>query len=179
MPTAQATLLQSALTVLAVLLLAMLVVALLWSVLQTRARRRRTRRAADRGRAAELAAPAALERRGYRVVRRHPEGRLDWRLDGEPQTAEIEADLLVVRDGRRYVVEVKTGRGTRPTRRDTRRQLMEYALAYEMDGVLLLDADADRLYEVEFPRPVQRRVSALLWFAGGVAVGVGAAMLLH
>ena len=173
------TLLRPALTVLAVLLLAMLVVGLLWSFLQTRARKRRARSAADRGRAAERDAPAALERRGYRVLGRHPEGRLDWELDGEVLTARVEADLLVSRDGRRYVVEVKTGRGTRPTRRETRRQLLEYALAYDVDGVLLLDADADRLYDVAFPRPVRRRISAALWFAGGVAVGVGAAVLLH
>ncbi len=160
-------------------LLLLAFIALIRNTWASRQQTRRTRAAAERGRAAELSAPQALERRGFRVLRRHPEGALDWRLDGEPQTAEVKADLLVSRDGRRYVVEVKTGRGTRPTKRETRRQLLEYALAYDVDGVLLLDADSDRLHHVEFPLRPSATPSRLAWLVLGTVIGLTAGILLH
>ncbi len=126
-----------------------------------------------------MEAPRALARRGFRVLRRHPRGALEWRLNGEPRRSEVEADLLVSRAGQRYVVEVKTGRGTRPTKRDTRRQLLEYTLAYDVDGVLLLDADADTLHRVEFPTGRGRPANRIAWFIAGVAVGLAAVMLTH
>ena len=62
----------------------------------------------------------------------------------------LRADLLVTRNGRRYVAEVKTGR-TAP-RLDcaaTRRQLLEYRIAFGVDGVLLVDAESDCVIVVE------------------------------
>lgn len=162
---------------------ALLIATLFWVQLRSawrrRRRRARARAAARRGRTAELDAPEALKRRGYRVLQRHPEGTLDWHLDGELRTAEVAADLLVSRDGCTYVVEVKTGRGTRPTKRETRRQLLEYALAYDVDGVLLFDADADRLHHIEFGPRRPTRSHALLWFIIGAVSGLAAGILLH
>lgn len=134
-----------------------------------RARERRRRRAAAHGRRMEARAPAALARRGYRIIERHPALTIVWRVDGEPRELTLEADLLVARDGRRYVVEVKTGGATQVERRDTRRQLLEYAAYYRADGVLLYDADDDTLHAVDFPlaRPARR----LLWFALGLLAG--------
>jgi hypothetical protein len=180
-PDAQATttLLTSPIAVGLGVLLLLSFIALLRNSWNNHRRKRRVRLAAARGRAAELEAPAALERRGFRVLKRHPKGRLEWRLDGEPQTAELKADLLVSRGGRRYVVEVKTGRAVRPTKRETRRQLLEYALAYDVDGVLLLDADADQLRQVEFPQRTPTRSWPIAWLVLGTVIGLAAGILLH
>jgi hypothetical protein len=85
---------------------------------------------------------------------------LDWTFacDGEPVTVELRCDAVVARDGRRLVAEVKTGeRAPSLTTAATRRQLLEYAVAYRADGVLLVDPEGGHIHEVDFdiaePRP--------------------------
>lgn len=141
---------------LAALLVVSIAAAALGARLTGRLRGRRRRRAAAHGRRMETRAPAALTRRGYRVIERHPALTVEYAVDGAPRELTLEADLLVARGGRRYVVEVKTGGATQVERRDTRRQLLEYAVHYDADGVLLYDADADALHTVEFPLPTAR-----------------------
>ena len=64
----------------------------------------------------------------------------------------LRADLLVERGGRRYVAEVKTGEAAPSlATAATRRQLLEYLIAYRVDGVLLVDAERGSVHEVEFP----------------------------
>ena len=130
--------------------------ALSWLVLRWRARRRRLvqRRAAERGRLAELSAPKALASLGYKAVERHPRLTYEWRIDGRKRQTNLEADLLVQRGRRRYLVEVKTGKGADPSHAATRRQLLEYQTFYPVDGLFLLDGDRGRLMRIDFPRPV-------------------------
>lgn len=127
---------------------------LLRTVARSRGSRRRVRRAAQRGYAAEEAAPKLLEAAGYTVLERHPEANYVWQLDAEQITVKLRADYLVAQGDRRFVVEVKTGGAARPRRRETRRQLLEYALYYDqVDGVLYLDGDAQTLHRTHFPEP--------------------------
>ena len=66
---------------------------------------------------------------------------------------ELRADLLVERDGMRFIAEVKTGeRAPDPSFPPTRRQLLEYRLAFDPYGVLLVDVEAGEIFEVDFPR---------------------------
>lgn len=110
--------------------------------------RRRGARAVRGERDAEL----LLERLGYLVVER--QACVEWAIacDGEDHFVELRADLLVERDGQRYVAEVKTGLSapllTNPA---TRRQLLEYFVAYGVESVLLVDVEADRVREIRFP----------------------------
>ncbi len=109
--------------------------------------RRRWARAA----AGEVEAEDLLAERGFAVLDR--QAGLVWSIecDGEPHPVELRADLLVERDGRRYVAEVKTG-ATAPllTNAATRRQLLEYCVAYEVDSVLLVDIEAQAVREITF-----------------------------
>ena len=51
----------------------------------------------------------SAQERGFAVL--HRQAGLVWSIecDGEPHPVELRADLLVQRDGRRYVAEVKEG----------------------------------------------------------------------
>ena len=50
------------------------------------------------------------------------------------------------------VAEFKGGAGSSSvTNRATRRQVLEYAVLFDVDGVLLVDADTGTIHEVEFP----------------------------
>jgi hypothetical protein len=100
----------------------------------------------------ERDAERLLARLGYAIVDRQVG--LDWAIacDGEDHLVELRADLLVERDGRRYVAEVKTGLSAPLlTNAATRRQLLEYCVAYQVDSVLLVDVEEGSVREVSFP----------------------------
>ena len=142
------------------LLLAIFLVAL-WLVL-TVVRRfgafRRSVTAKRRGARAvrgEEAAEVLLEEAGYEVLERQLG--LTWEIDcdGEPMQFLLRADLLVERDGSQYIAEVKTGEfAPSLANASTRRQMLEYSIAFDSPIVLLVDIERETILEVEFPHPV-------------------------
>lgn len=109
----------------------------------------RTRRV---GAKAEAHALRLLERAGYRVIETQPTAPGSLLVDGEPQDYVVRADALVRRRRRLYVAEFKGGPASSTvTNRDTRRQLLEYAMLFDVDGVLLVDAEAGHIHDVRFP----------------------------
>lgn len=91
--------------------------------------------------------------------------------DGEPHAVQVRGDYLVQRGGRRYLAEVKTGtEAPRLASAATRRQLLEYAHAYDVDGVLLVDMAAEQIHHIAFPTPHPGPRSALR-LALAVALG--------
>lgn len=133
----------------------------------------------------EAGAAALLERAGYSVLERQVPGSWTVRADGEPITFGLRADYLVARAGRRYIAEVKTGRmAPRLSHGPTRRQLLEYSAAFDVHGVILVDADVETITHVEvdlfgdraprrswWSRALMLAVAALLFFSIGVVVG--------
>ena len=110
-----------------------------------RARQKHAQRGEER-------AERLLLSRGYQILDRQVSASWTLSVDGAPVEAAVRADLLVKRRGRTYVAEVKTGRlVTDPSFPATRRQLLEYALIFQPDGVLLVDVDARRVHQVDFP----------------------------
>ena len=124
-----------------------------------------------RAREGEIEAEEFLERRGYRILERQVRRRAHYLVDGAPRGAEVIADLLVARRGRRFIAEVKTGtKAPDPMHRATRRQLLEYAHAFDVDGLLLVDADQRRVSSFEVPQ-ARRSSARWLWLALGLAAG--------
>jgi Holliday junction resolvase-like predicted endonuclease len=157
------------------IVLSLLVGALLALVSARAWRRFVLRRRFRRAREGEREAEQLLERAGYRILDAQVRQRGELLVDGERVAYEVRADLLATRRGRTYVVEVKTGaRAPKPSSAATRRQLREYADVYEVDGLLLADMQAGRLYAIEFPRrsPPPRRSFALPILLIGLLVGV-------
>lgn len=163
-------------------------IGLTWYITRHRATRgRRTSlTAAAHGRAMEALAPAMLQRRGFEVLAEQVDCRYEFLVDGDPREATLRADMLAARDGKRYVVEVKTGKSGKATHRGTRRQLLEYAMYYDVDAVLLLDADRDVVFEVTFPAepdgdtvvevpsPAEPIDGSQMKFVAGLCVGAAA-----
>jgi hypothetical protein len=140
------------------------------------------RRRAARATRGERDAEGMLARAGWTVEARQVVRTLRFEVDGAPAEASVRCDLLVSRGGRRCVAEVKTGQlAPRLDHAPTRRQLLEYRLAFDVDGVLLVDAGAGSIREVRFPaltaRP-RRLVACALAFALGTAAGLGAHLLM-
>ncbi|MBI5515393.1 MAG: hypothetical protein HY909_16560 [Deltaproteobacteria bacterium] len=107
----------------------------------------RGRLAADGERSAEV----LLASCGYAVLGCQVPGALTLWVDGEPRRYGLRADLLVERHGERLVAEVKTGHLVpRLSHGPTRRQLLEYQLAFGVRAVLLVDATRGTVREVRF-----------------------------
>lgn len=140
---------ESLLLVLGVLILVLLLV---FRVVSLQARRR-VRTHANIGRRAENDGYRLLEQRGFRVVERQALADVIVEVDGESQVFKVRADALVERDGRRFVAEIKGGESATVTSRATRRQLLEYAYAFGVDEVLLVDPNEGRVSRVRFRRP--------------------------
>jgi hypothetical protein len=135
---------------------------------------------AERGAEGEIRAEPLLKKLGYRVESRQTTGGWTVRVDGEPRDISVRADYLVRRGGRRLVADVKTGElAPRIESAATRRQLLEYRLAFDVDGVLLVDMESGEAQEIEFALPEQPPPwdLRLIWLAAGVALGLFGAFL--
>jgi hypothetical protein len=112
----------------------------------------RARRRAARAGAGEDVASDLLEAAGFVVVER--QARVVWAplVDGEPQHLELRADYLVEYGDELLVAEVKTGdEAPEVTTAATRRQLLEYHVAFGVDGVLLVSPERGTIQRIVFP----------------------------
>jgi len=146
---------------------------------------RRLAGARVRGAEGERRARPLLEDLGFAIVGQQVSGRYELLVDGERVAFDLRADFVVTQGSRRYVAEVKTGAfAPRLETAATRRQLLEYGVAFDVDGVLLVDADACAIRLVELlprTRPAESKIPSLVWLAAAVACGalVSAAFGLH
>ena len=130
-----------------------LVVLALWAGwfahrLRLRLRMARARRVGRRG---ERIAEKLLRRAGYVILQREVTAPIRLIVDGVPTSYAVRADALVARGDRVFVAEFKGGEDvSRLENRNTRRQLLEYAHAFGVRGVLLVDAYRRGIHEVAF-----------------------------
>ena len=139
--------------------------------------RRRATRARTLGRSGERRARRLLERARYRIESEQPSGRLTFHVDGEERQAHLRPDFLVRRGGQRFIADAKAGADAVDLgKRATRRQLLEYALAFpDVAGILLVDTETGRIHQVEFPGlDRSRRPRTLETFGLGLVCGAGA-----
>jgi Holliday junction resolvase-like predicted endonuclease len=113
---------------------------------------RRAKLRAARACAGEDAAARLLADAGFTIVER--QARVVWAplVDGEPVALELRVDYLVERGGELLVAEVKTGdEAPSVETAATRRQLLEYHVAFAADGVLLVSPERGTIQRVVFP----------------------------
>lgn len=126
-------------------------VVLLWVLHQHRLSSRRTRRR-ERASIGEREASSLLTAAGWEVLEVQPSCRWTLLVDGVETEVESRADFLVRREGRLWIADAKSGRrAVAATSPATRRQLLEYLLAFEVDGVLLVDCERRAVIRVGFP----------------------------
>ncbi|MFK8000440.1 MAG: hypothetical protein AB8H86_12640 [Polyangiales bacterium] len=120
--------------------------------------KRNAARARRLGKRGESRAKKLLIAKGYRVLDTQTTKALTFLVDGKKVTTHLRADFLLERRGRRYVADAKAGeKAPSATNAATRRQLLEYATAYDVDGVLLVDASGGNILSVEFPALQKKR----------------------
>ena len=130
------------------LVLTLLVGWWLRSALERWGRRQRLAHASAEERAAER----LLERAGYQVLGRQVAQ--PWRVvvDAQAITIQLRVDYVVARGGVVFVADAKTGELASSIRHPaTRRQLLEYLIAYDAGGALLVNMETRAIQEVRFP----------------------------
>ncbi len=124
------------------------------------------------GRYAEKRAEEILRKNGYRILSYQERKKYNLKVDDDIEEVVVIADYIVKKGRKIYVVEVKTGRDAPlPRNTGTRRQLLEYYLAFEVDGVLLLDMEDERIREIEFSFVVNERFFSLVYLLLGLLLG--------
>jgi hypothetical protein len=99
-------------------------------------------------------AEALLKKRGFRIIDKQKRADVITYIDGKPNLGYVQADLIVEKDGKRYVAEVKAGQlVSDPTEPSTRRQLLEYKFAYEPYGILLVNMLDRTIHKIDFEVP--------------------------
>lgn len=144
------------------------------AILGRRYKRLKVQKMLKRAKAAEKKAVVLLQKWGYTVLDVQLREKVVITIDGKPHESTIRADVLVRKGFKRFIVEVKTGQQTSPTLPNVRRQLLEYWLVYQPDGMLLLDMEKEVLKEICFDQITSRHRQALqplLWLAAGICIG--------
>lgn len=118
-----------------------------------------------------------LEQQGFHIVCRQPKASSLAYVNGMARTTTIRADFIARKGWRRYVVEVKSGRTASRLNARTRRQLLEYQLAFQPDSILLVDMSKNNYREISFRRPIHWRsllptvtACAIAFVLGGTTV---------
>ena len=140
-----------------------------------RGRGARTLRArARRAQRAEQQAAGVLRSHGYQILGEQVDHSWQVGVGDDTLMVSLRADYLVRRGRRRFVAEVKTG-ALAPSVETaaTRRQLLEYRLAYPVDGILLVDMEAITVEEITFE--CDRAVEGAPWWRVTLGASVGAA----
>ncbi|MCG8580517.1 MAG: hypothetical protein MI866_11395 [Bacteroidales bacterium] len=149
------------------LLLGLIIVVLVFLIvrykIKTYIQERRVRKRFERGNKLELQARNFLKSKGYTIIDYQSTYEHKYMEDGEVMYAEIQPDYIVKKNGKKYIVEVKSGNQAISARnRNTRRQLLEYDYVVENDGVFLLDMENRQLKLVQFKSKMERRSGRLI-----------------
>jgi hypothetical protein len=100
---------------------------------------------------AERAARRLLHKSGYRVLESQPAASYLIYLDHRSETIELRCDYLVEKEEMFFIAEVKSGAQAPDIHfGPTRRQLLEYQLVFNADGVLLVDMESKSIHTVDF-----------------------------
>lgn len=113
-----------------------------------------------RGLKLEQQAVKFLVSKGFRILGEQVEYKHTYFVNGLETSSKINIDYLVEKNTKVFVVEVKSGTSAISIRnRSTRRQLLEYAVSIDCDGVYLLDMENKDLQLIEFQFPNSTAIS--------------------
>lgn len=104
-----------------------------------------------------------LKKNRYTIVAYHTSISYTIQENGKNILIPLELDYVVSKNGKTYVAEVKSGEHTATIRyAQTRRQLLEYAVATKYDGYLLIDMHHKTINSIEFPLNIRYRIPSLI-----------------
>ena len=123
---------------------------------------------------AEKGAEKLLKKHGFQILERQQTRPLIIKIGRRIHHYLIRIDFLVKKGNKKYIVEVKNGhKNSYITNRDTRRQLLEYFLAYQSCDIILLNMKNKKFSRIKFDLPyfhTQWIENLIFFFLGILAV---------
>ena len=133
----------------------------------------------DRALRGEAHAALWLEDLGYAILGAQVVVEHAVRVDDCVVTVALRADYLVAKAGARYIAEVKTGAlAPRIETSATRRQMLEYRVAFDVDGILLVDGETRKVHEITFPSLDRLAPARSSWPVLAFVVAAAAAVVI-
>lgn len=100
----------------------------------------------------EKSATELLLEQGYIIEKVQKVFKLSMWVNGQKLDYDVRPDAFVIKDGKKYLVEIKTGKNaTDPKSIATRRQLLEYFHGFDVEGILFVDAVESQIHNIHFP----------------------------
>jgi len=143
---------------------------------------KRLRKRFSKSRQAEKEAEKILKKNGYAIIDAQKSKPLLITIGDKIHRYLVRIDYLARKRGRVYVVEVKSGEKIPYiTNRETRRQMLEYYLAYHPSGILLLNMKNKSISEVkfQFESTVRQRMVKIVYFLAGAIFSLALYYLLQ
>lgn len=111
-----------------------------------------------RGAKGEIQAEKLLIKNGYSILSKQEEFVYTLKENDNIVSIKVVPDFIAKKNGKRYVVEVKTGSSAPSiTNSSTRRQILEYYHVFDCDGVILLDMEACLFKHIDFGEIKQKQ----------------------
>jgi Holliday junction resolvase len=112
---------------------------------------RNRRKRFERGTKLETDAEHFLKKQGFGIVDSQAIYYHNYLVNGEQRSNKLILDYIASKGGKRYIVEVKSGKSAISLNdKNSRRQLLEYDLVIKNDGLILLDMENKILQHVKF-----------------------------
>ncbi len=113
--------------------------------------KRNIRKRFKRGTKMEKRGRDFLIKQGFKIEHEQYVAHHVFYVDNKKESIGIKPDYIVSKDGKRYIVDVKSGHSAISLKdKATRRQMLEYDHAIPNDGIFLLDMENEQLKHVEF-----------------------------
>ena len=142
--------------------IALLLFALVKYKLSDYKKKRTQKKRFERGNQLEIEARSFLENKGYSVVSQQETHYHRFKVNGENHEAKLILDYIVKKDGKTYIVEVKSGKSAiYLNNKSTRRQILEYDFVIDNDGIFLLDMENKKMQLVNFQTKSEKKESNL------------------
>ena len=128
----------------------LLVITLKYKIEQFNKKRKQKKRF-SRGVILENRARGFLRDKGYSIVSEQEICYHRYKVNGKNFESKIILDYVVQKNGKKYIVEVKSGKSAISVKdKNSRRQLLEYDFVIENDGIFLLDMENRVMNLVKF-----------------------------
>ena len=153
-----------------IIILILLVVVVRYKYVDYSKRQRQKKRFA-RGNTLEKEAKVFLEKKGFSVIKEQFIQYHNFKVDGENHQAKLIVDYIVKKSGKKYLVEVKSGKSAITVKdKNTRRQLLEYDYVIKNDGTYLLDMENKKMQLIKFSSKEERNNNNLFKVLVGISL---------
>jgi hypothetical protein len=104
----------------------------------------------------ENKAASVLLKKGYKIISHHKKHHYNLISGNKKHKIEFETDYEVIKNGKHYIVEVKSGNSAPSIHNSsTRRQILEYYLFAPNNGILLLNMETENITKITFPKHIK------------------------